>query len=149
MSYVLTTQGFSPQIFASSVNSVAGTILNDSLVVPSQAKFGAGLPLRTLTGGVGADSLIFTFNLNGLGDSIWQGVSGWEYGFLVGGGYQNFTLGANAEAAFTGRVITLMGASTNGMNIDGSALSALSVLKIVGGAGTDIIRGGAGLPWRV
>ena len=144
MSYVLATQGLPPQILAAGVNSVAGTGLSDSLLVPSQAKFIAGLGARTLTGGLGADTLIFTFNPNGLGDSAWQGVSGWEYALLIGGGYQNLTLGANAEAAFTGGVITLMAASTTGMNLDGSALSALSSLKVIGGSGGDVIRGGAG-----
>lgn len=149
MSYVLSTQTVpnpTVTVFPANVDSVAGdAALSDSLFVPSQAKFVSGLGARTLTGGnVGADVLLFAFNLNGLGDSAWQLVTGWEYALLIGGGYQNFTLGANAEAAFTGGVITIMGASTTGMNLDGSALSALSSLKVVGGTGGDVIRGGAG-----
>ncbi|MBC7906741.1 MAG: hypothetical protein H7Y60_08350, partial [Rhodospirillaceae bacterium] len=144
MSYVLTTQGSLPQVLASNVVDVNGTGLPDALLVPSQAKFLSGLPGRTLAGGGGADTLLFTFNPNGLGDSAWQNVTGWEYVLLIGGGYQNLTLGAFAQAAFTSGVITLMGASTNGMNVDGSALTVGSSLKAVGGAGTDVIRGGAG-----
>ncbi len=144
MSYVLSTQGSPPVIYASNVDSVSGTGLADSLLIPSQAKFTSGLGTRMLNGGLGVDTLIFTFNLNGLGDSAWQGVSGWEYALLIGGGYQNFTLGANAEVAFTGRIITVMGVSTSGINLDGSALSTLSSLRIVGGSGGDVLRGGEG-----
>ncbi len=150
MSYVLSTQTLPTStvtVFASNVDSVAGSnTLSDSLFIPSQSKFTSGLGSRFLTGGglPGADTLIFGFNLNGLGDSAWQGVSGWEYALLIGGGYQNFTLGANAQAAFTGGIITIMASSATGINLDGSALGVGSSLKVIGGTGGDVIRGGAG-----
>jgi hypothetical protein len=117
-----------------------GGAANDSFAFKSAAGFlAAG---RSVDGGAGSDTLTLEFNAT-LSDGAFHGLSHLEALQLAASGAQSVTLGAEAAAAFAGK-LTLYANRAGSLDLDAGGFGAGSRLVVYGSAGADTLRGGAG-----
>ncbi|HEU0154970.1 MAG TPA: calcium-binding protein, partial [Stellaceae bacterium] len=140
----------------------AGDLVNAATVAaPNRVVFTGGNGSDDVTGGAGADVFQFTAAALSATDTVAggggddrlvltssgtihaTGVTGVETYQLAGTGANTLVLDNARFATVSGHTITVIGGS-KGNTVSGAALAAFNHLVVYGGAGADLISGGAG-----